>query len=131
MKTLVTLLALFYSIIFSVPSLKAEDPSQKTWQLLLKDTYSTRYFNPEVIADGSSGKTTIWTKTIPSAQGNLQLNEVETLWEIDCQKKAFRNIRTIVFYRNGETQKQDAPDNWSDIKPGLWIEDLYKICCEK
>ncbi len=130
-KALVTIFTLFYFIIFSVPSLKAEDLSQKTWLFFFKDTYSTRYFNPEVIADRSSGKTAIWTRTVPSAKGNSQINGVETLWEIDCQKRSFRNVRTIVIYKNGETLKEDAPHNWSDIEPGIWIEYLYNICCEK
>lgn len=122
---------LFFALMFSCTSAQAEESGER-WHLFLKDTaYSIRYYDPEGVTRTSSEHVTVWTKTIPTAEGNPRIKEIDSLWEIDCPKKVFRNLETKVLYTSGETEEGRTPYDWSKVQPEIWIAPLFEIVCEK
>lgn len=131
MKTPFTPCVFLSLLLFCALPTNAEEP-EKEWQLFLRDTpYSIRYYNVETLVYDPSDLVRVWTKTIPTESGNRQIEEISTLWEIDCPKKVFRNLHTKVKYRNGHTEEVRAAYEWTSIQPEIWIGTLHGIVCTR
>ena len=117
-----------------VSSLQASaiDESGPQWRFLNQDTpYSIRYYEEEPAADVSQGLLRVWTKTIPTAEGNPQIREIKSLWELDCGQGAFRNLKTVIVYRDGSSEETATPREWTKVQPGVWVGRLAEIFCRK
>ncbi len=121
-----------FSCVATIPALLNAGASEGAWQLLHQDTpFAVRYYDMENAVRLSPEKMQVWTKTVPTEKGNPRIKEVDSLWEFDCPRRLFRNIRTRVVYISGNTEESHELHEWSSVRQDLWIGALQEIACEK
>jgi hypothetical protein len=112
--------------------LSAAAEADRQWTLLHQDTpYAVRYYDPQSATPRVAGRREVRTRTVPTDKGNPRIQEIDSLWEFDCDLKLFRNLHTKVVYIDGDVEEAPASFDWSQVQREIWIGRLWEMVCEK